>query len=239
MRLLQRSEIKKREQREAQESQEIKEYYAKQIKELNTFKLELALKRKRILDEYIAFADDIAEKKGILLSETGNLEGRKQIATASIGSFYFEATARLDEARKNEQKAGELEENAQKLNKETREGVEEMGRRQKDVTSRSYALDLRQAALEPMEESLKKRIKDFEAEKDAWIEKKAKEEKEISQQFEQLSITAQSQEAMRVELVERREAIDKHQEKIRQQLADERSELQREWTELNHRKHKQ
>lgn len=239
MKLLSPKELKDKRGQSAQQAREIDQSLAKKTKELNAFRDEHERKKKRILDEYIAFAEKVAGDLALL--ETGNATNKERKAQASRS-----LSALIVEANKKFESAKEIEELTEKHSANLLQREQKLIDDRKKLDERGAMVSAEAEKVGNAKDALNKAHDDFEREKRAdnirlekrteAMEKREKgldsRENDLERAIISLERSVTILEGEKRQLDEQKKRNDKENAEEKRAIADSRATLDRAWAEL-------
>ena len=233
MRLLSTKEVKKASTKQKDRGNEIDRYISSKTKELNEYKDKYQKQKQTILDDFIAYSEEIAGQKAKLEGKFTSLEERKGMAFKSLSELSAKAEKKLEKAQNIEVTFDIRERNLEAREKNVKNDTDLNNKREKTLNEIATDLSERKNRLDKYDNDLQKRANEISAKLQEREDKISKKEKKIDEHLEELRLGIEANDNMADLLELREKRFDKYVEEQERLIQDKRDTLNRGFNELS------
>lgn len=237
MRLLSTNEVKKASQKQTDRGREIDKHITKKTRELNEFRDRYEKEKKKILDDFVAFAEDITGRKTQLEGRFASLEAKKGQAFKSLSDLSARAEKRFGEAQAIEATFDVREHNLEAREAKLNEDRKKTDERESNLNTLAEDLSAERKRLDKYDDDLQSRANKIAANLQERENVVGKKEEQVEKRLEELNLSIEANNSTAKLLELREKEFEKYKEEQEKLLQDKRETLDRAWNELSTKQH--
>ncbi len=232
MKLLSRTEIKKKETDDKSYAHKIDAEISTLVQSLNDTRFRVEKEKKEIINDLAKFAQKYADIKSSMTVESLSKESRRKVSSQVLSDLYEESEQKLEKSKTEKKDAERMMSDAEHAlteAKKTKSIAEEMVKTANEISlqnsSKSLELEDREKKVVKVESETASAKKEFEQYRD-------KCQIEIDAEFKEISLLRKSLDSLKSELDNKIKENEKEMETFQIQSKDERATLDAAWREL-------